>query len=758
MANSPQFEAYFQLLPDQGSNPVGTGLRKSWARIAEASLQGGYYGTGGDSPHDSYSNLFFGVTPASLSGLEGQLMALGGQPATWVGFAAAMVTDTLLLVAPSTQALMSPQGNSYGRPSLNHYKPRRTSDDEGWLLTNLHAVAFTGYQLVFAAQYAAQLQPGAANAYIAALTSPAWITAKRASVASGTWTNATWEMFHHTIKILAAGGTAAQISAALSTIANAGLPLPPEVNATTWQGYRGFIGNPVLSTADFQADGMPGLLTPVYKLAWSPRGQYGSTVPEGVAQSFVRTTPYWWNPGGSCFTPSTRVLLPDGDDRALAAIAPGDQVWTPSGPAPVRVVARVSRKGRQLFCLNGSAMAFSDSHAFVDGSTGGSLAVHPARAGAYAPGLGHVGLGRLEPGASVVGIDRAGNQAPRAVESVIYDAVAGDEELIDLVLEPTEAGFPSYAVGDGGAAGFHLVRSEVLRFEAHPFGTVAGIELLQGAGKVASTAITALTAAEMPRVTIAIGDILPLLISDALAATGPAGASASDPVPLAPVHQQLGAMLAAFHGEDGAFDRQLSSLHEALAHHLLVPLDHVIRSGWRPFDPTPSATYGVAVTVHDVVAERHFDLSGDWNIVVSIEGAPPRTLPLAPSTVSHHRTAGLTVIRTAPLSEPLCPLTIRLVPPTGTPLFGQGVVPRPAAGFVSSAVPVSRKPGEGPDAIVRFDVRSLQPDALAAHPDQAPTNWDAQAQFAFARRLGRALAPAFADRFPSALGALRSGN
>jgi hypothetical protein len=751
MADSPQFEAYFKLLPDQGSNPVGVALRKTWAKDAEASLPGGYYGIG-DSPHDAYSAIFFNVTPASLGGIDQQLMALGGDAGTWSTFGAAMVTDTLLVVAPSTQVLMSPQGNQFGRPSLQQYRPRATSDDEQPMLSRLYAAAFTGYQLMFQAQYAAQLQPGAGNEYIARLTSPAWITAKQASVASGTWTDAAWEMFHHTIKLLAAGATAAQISAALAAIASAGLPLPPEVSAGAWPGYRGFIGSPVLAISDFQADGMPGLLTPIYKSSYSPKGNFGSTVPEGIAQSFVQTTPYWWNPGGSCLLPTTRVLLPGGADRALGEIQPGDEVWTPSGPAPVRVVARVARQRRPLFHLNGSAMAFSDSHPFVDGSTGGSLAVQLARAAAFAPGLGHLGLGRLEAGAAVVQVDRAGNQAPRAVESVIYDSTSGDDELVDLILQPTETGFPSYAVGDGAAGGFYLIRSEVPRFEAHPFGTLAGVQLLAGSVETAGAALASLTPEAIPRLDTAIRDIVPLLVSDALAATEPAEASRTSAAPSAPVHEQLSAVLAAFHGT-GPFNWQLGSLQESLAHHLLVPLDHVVRSGWRPFNPAPSPSCGVALTIHDVVAERDLDLAGDWSLVASLEGAPTRTIPLAPRRVSHHRPVGLTVIRLAPLSAQLCPLTVRLTSPGGDQLMGQGVVPPPASGFVSAAVPLSRKPGEAPAATVRFDVRALPPDVLAAHPDQPPADWDERAQLDFAHRLGRALAAAFAERFPAALAA-----
>lgn len=753
------FENYFGLLPDQASNPVGVALRKGWATITEASLQGRYDPLPGTFPRGPYSDLFFHVSPSSLNSLHARLFTLGGGGPAWAAFASAMVTDTLLQVAPTTQVFMHPQGPSYGRGPPLGYKQRHTSEVTAPMLGQLYGAAQAGYQIVFQSIYAAQLQPTSAATYIARLTSPAWVMAKMASVASGTWTDAAWEMFHHAIKILAAGGTPAQVSAAFTTVANMGLAVPLAVNAANWPSYRGFIGSPVLATSDLIADGMPGLLTPVQKVAASPKGIYGSTIPEGVAQGFMGSSPYRWNPGGSCFAPTTRVLLADGSDRAISDMHVGDLVWTPQGAAPVRVVARVPRGGRPLLRVNGAAMSFSDSHPFVDGTTGGSLAVHPARARAFAPGIDHDGLGLLDAGAVLVQVGRGGGQSRCPVQALDHECNNDEFELVDLILEPTAAGFPSYAVGDGGQAPFHLVRSEVLRFEAHAAGTLAGIVLLGEAAPAIGAALAPLTRADVPRLVQAMREMLPWLIAQSLAemaqtAEQADGASAAPVPPVPPLHEHLSALLAAFHAGDGEFNWRLGTLQEALAQCLVVPLDHIVRSAWRPFDSDPSAQCGLAVTVHDIVSEAHAPLLGAWTLSVALEGAPTRSIELAAPTSRHHRAAGLTVLRPAPLEQPMCPLTVTLRNAAGEEWGGIGVVPRPAHGFVSAAVALSKVGkvrGRGPDAVVRFDARALEADVLAKHADQAPAHWDEAAQMAFALRFGRAMAKHFGERLAAVL-------
>jgi hypothetical protein len=762
-ATDPKIEAYLALLPEQQSNPVGTELRKRWAKVAESMIFGAFTPPPGGLPEQArYSQLFFGLDPSSLDALDSRLMSLGGVWSLWLYFGGAMVTDTLLQVAPSTQALMSSGGWNGPGFDPNKNLPRQTSTDEQPMLARLYASALDGYSMVWNATYAADIVPGAAGEYIALITDEAWITAKMESEVSGTWTDAAWEMFHHAVKILSLGGTKDQVTAAFARIQafsqsqQNGPLLPAEADKDTWHSYRGFIGNPVLTIDDFAADGGARLTQPSYDASSTPWPS-GSGNPDALAKAFVSSMPYSWH--GSCFSPATRVLLADGSDRALGEIAPGDRVWTPEGPASVRVAERVLQGRRALFCLDTSTMAFTDAHPFVDGETGGSLAVQGARAARFAPGIDHRGVWPLAPGATVVAVDRRGQQRRRRVETVTLDHAPVDptRELIGLVVAPSAAGFPAYAVGDGGSSDFFLVRSEVLRFEEHPFGTVAGLGMFLAAAEALGPALATVERQDDPLLVHTVDAILPRVISDAVAAVASEdGTVIPDVVDPTPLHEQLDAIMAGFHDRDGRYDWRLGALQGAIAQTALVRLDHVVRSGWRPFlAAAPSERAGVAVTLHDLVAQGHFDLAGDWTLTVTVDGAEPRTARLPPPTTSHHRPAGITVLRPAPIGAELCLIEVRLTGAGGT-LSGRTVVPRPGRGLVATTLPLHRILVQGLDAVVRFDVRALEPDALARHATAPPPDWDAAACLAFATRLGRALGAAFVERFPPALAGRRT--
>ena len=264
--------------------------------------------------------------------------------------------------------------------------------------------------------------------------------------------------------------------------------MPASFTPATWKSYTGFLRPrrspgrrsptahrcPAARTAP-ACRGWVGLLTASNEgVTWQPA--IGA-----VAAAFLyQGTRYYLPPKGSCFTAATRVLLPDGTDRALGDVRPGLQVWTPGGSAAVRVVTRAHRQGRDLHRLDGGGFAFSDSHPFVHGEDdAASLGVHPGRTAAFSPGLAVAGIGQLAPGARVTTVSREGKVTPKIVDSVDVSVTVAerDEQLVDLVLEPRTSGFPSYAVGDGGSAPFYLVRSEVLRHETLDYGTVAGIVL-----------------------------------------------------------------------------------------------------------------------------------------------------------------------------------------------------------------------------------------------------------------------------------------
>jgi hypothetical protein len=284
------FERYFGLLPDQAVNPVGTALRESWASIVEVSIPGAYTGARPTSPKPfgPFSALFFPITrydgnsmdhgpfnrtPRTLGPVAIQLKAQIVDDAGWLRFSIALVTQALFNLVPETRGLI---------------KADLCAADVASWVQRLSAVAIPAYVIQFTASNAALVPGGGPGQvvpqYVKALTSPAWVTAKMAASTSGEWPDAAWEMFHHAIKILVAGGTVDDVTSVLSTLAGMGLPLAADFTATNWMSYRGFLPNPVLQWSDLCADGEPGLLAPVVP------GEPSFTGVESIARAEVFVT------------------------------------------------------------------------------------------------------------------------------------------------------------------------------------------------------------------------------------------------------------------------------------------------------------------------------------------------------------------------------------------------------------------------------------------------------------------------------------
>jgi hypothetical protein len=334
------------------------------------------------------------------------------------------------------------------------------------------------------------------------------------------------------------------------------------------------------------------------------------------------------------------------------------------------------------------------------------------------------------------------------------------EHLVDLILEPSEAGFPPYAVGDGGEAPFFLVRPEVLRFERHPFGTSVGLTLLAGSIESSIDAMVNLKPGEAPLVARAMRLAADRLIPDALR-TLSTDAAPGPPPSTAPIHQELDAFLDAFHDpDDGAFDWRLSVLHEALASTLLVPLDHAVAGGWRPVEHDVAGASQCSITLHDIASEGHFPLTGEWTVAVYVDDRLAGTTAIGDHQgVDHHRNICWTITGAlsctgARLEQAV--LGVRLTGPNGVTLSGQTVAPTnlPTGHRHSGILLRACESGEV-DATIRFDLRLLC-DALAArHPSRAPDSWDDNARSAFASRFGPALAAHFSELFPEALAVAR---
>ena len=474
MATTPDpLEALFSLIPDAASNPVGTALHQAWVKLVEVSVPGGHWLQRSDAGDVTpYSWLLYGCMGPQDEGwtsivLDPTASAVGDVLGTgwWTPYALALTTQTVYNVATAVR---------------NQVNAAAVDADVAARHDALRGSALASYVIAFAAAYQAQLAavPGTGAARWQAYRDklgPPWIALKKAEYAGGNWPDPGWELFHHAVKLLALGAAQADVTAVLTDLAAKQLPMP-DVQATNWATYPKIAPDPMLQWADMAVHGRTGMLH--YS---DDGGESWDMVDQGISLWFVADTPYWVAPQGSCFTESARVLLPDGSDRALSEVKPGDEVWTPDGARAVRVVAEAQRRGRSLYRFTGAGFAFSDSHPFVSGDDPlRSIAVHPARAATFAGGLAATGVSPLEAGANVAVVrgGAVGGTGAPAVEEASGPLL--DERLLDLILEPSPSGFPSYAVGDGGSEPFYVVRSEVLRYEQYPLGTHVGLGVILG--------------------------------------------------------------------------------------------------------------------------------------------------------------------------------------------------------------------------------------------------------------------------------------
>ncbi len=748
-------ETLFALKPDAGADPVGAALHATWLAMVENGVP---FETN-DSVVDENPDFadWYGADFFPHRAADPSASLVGGLPDDWwTAYSTALVCDALSNMVMTVRPMLNAAAIA---ADLAVMSPQLTA--------TAHAEYLGQFHIMFNSVIAPALAtPDALMAYTNLLTSPAWIAARQAAIVSGQWPDADWELFNHTLKLRVLGASDVDVSTALAQLTNGGLTVPSDVNAATWVNYQPYLHNPPLQWSDLSTDGQDGLHAPSYFWRDLPLGTESSSTPDGLALEFVKLVKYYVAPSGSCFTPTTRVLLADGSDMALGDVHPGDRVWTPDGPRQVRVVATVDRRGRTLTRINGARFACSDSHPFVDGAaTTASLAVNPARAAAFTPGIDATGVGALAAGVSVMVVAHDGTIATADVECVDEVAVADDAErmLIDLILEAEASGFPAYAVGDGGNTPFYLVRSEVLRYERHPLGMIAGLALLVGSLDASMAAMAPLSRADSTDVAVAMRHVASPLVADALRRLAELDQPFDDQgtAGTAEAHEELDAMLGAFHAAPGAaFDWRLGALHEALAATLLIPLDHVVRAAIRAGTHALDSVHtsgATILTIHDVVGEGHFPFDGGWTVTAAINGVGVGTRVVGdPDGAAHHRRIDWTLPPTTATdgdsTEPAA-LEVTLSTSDGARvLAGRGVL-RPAAvgGYHHTSIPL-RASLVGPvDALVRVDA-VVGGSGWAVGP--ATTLTDEQ-QRALARRFGRALATSFTELFPVALAAVR---
>lgn len=162
--------------------------------------------------------------------------------------------------------------------------------------------------------------------YLQGITSDAWVNDKLVQLASGSWTNATWELYHHWVKLLALGTPSEDIDAAIATIQDKGLPIPGEVGPAAWRQWTGWFG------ADIGGRDVPDAVEAILRTKCQvPIGaRFPTCMPEAASYEFTANSqpgnPYREPPSSSCFTAGTRVVMAGGELKPIEQVAAGDAV------------------------------------------------------------------------------------------------------------------------------------------------------------------------------------------------------------------------------------------------------------------------------------------------------------------------------------------------------------------------------------------------------------------------------------------------
>ncbi|KAI8505210.1 hypothetical protein Bbelb_173190 [Branchiostoma belcheri] len=364
-----------------------------------------------------------------------------------------------------------------------------------------HCMAF--YAKVFRdtfakAQYNSIKNKTSAKAqYKAALTSDAWIMAKRMEASEGMWTDAAWELYHHWVKLHLLGASNAEIDGVIKQLSSKDLMIPPEVGAGKWTSYTAWMDPAAITWKDIQGDAAKGILKSERMPSYSPYGGSSSMKEENSFEFTAKGQPgrgyrhTGGGGGGSCFTGDTKVLMANGTLLPIRSVEVGDEVFTLQGPRRVAVISMPTRKQRHLFSINGHSFRFTETHPFVTpAGLGGGMDVHgaafaavsPRKLANLVPTLSRLGIVKMEQGLTVVSLQ---NEQPHPTpvhlieEHPLKKPESEEDLLYDLILEPTEAGFPHYVVGDDSI--LVLVASEVPRIELAPFAAITILKALQEA-------------------------------------------------------------------------------------------------------------------------------------------------------------------------------------------------------------------------------------------------------------------------------------
>ncbi|KAI8502733.1 hypothetical protein Bbelb_194350 [Branchiostoma belcheri] len=431
----------FGELPTTGGNDSGKAARAALVSKLKSSTPGSHtemFGSG-----DRFVDIFF---PNHQSApYEGDVSLNGLDNNWWSDFSVASLCQAMYNLTTDLRKQLK-------RDDINNAVNSKNAD--------LKARSMEFYAKVFSETYVKTTystitdKASARQHYESALTSDAWITAKRAIAAEGMWTDAAWELYHHWVKLHLLGASNAEIDNIIQQLSSKELLIPPEVGVGNWTSYTVWMNPAAITSQDIEGDAAAGIL---------------KTVPITV----ITPGPYPAPPTMMKEENSFEFTADGQPGRGYLEV--GQDVFTLQGPRRVAVVSTPRRKGRMLYSINGCSFSFTETHPFVTaaGHKGeeeghGLAAVSPRTLVNLVPTLSRLGITKIEEGTALLSLK---NQEPHPASVSLLDrhpatAENADDYIYDLILEPTDKGFPHYFVGDGTS--LFLVASEVPRIEIAP--------------------------------------------------------------------------------------------------------------------------------------------------------------------------------------------------------------------------------------------------------------------------------------------------
>lgn len=763
-------------LPPDGANPIGAAARGILVNRTKGATPGHWSQLFGTGP--AFRDVFFPGLVADPRGAEIQRLT-GLDDEYFRNLAVVTLCQQMGLTTSRLrpQVLMGPIGQD-----LAAWNGRLRSVAWAWYAYCLGAVD-GDTRTALAAFPDADSRARARGQYLQGLTGDAWINDKLVQLASGSWSNPAWELFHHWSKLVALGTAIEEIDGAITTIRGKGLPIPDPVGPGSWRSWTGWLGG------DIGGRDLPDAVKPILdtKCEVYPGASWPSCMDEAASFEFTANSQpgnrYRQAPSGSCFTAGSLVVLADGGLRPIEQVVPGEVVATPSGPRAVVLVANPLRAGRAVFGFAGQGFGFMASHPFLvhdpaPGAPGSYAAVDPEALARAVPTLTQFGVQALRDGAPMLSAWRAeGGPVPFAPPQVVPREPGPDEAVYDLILEPTADGRSEYFVGDERVQ--VLVSSEIPRYLAAPETAAVVVSVLQacaepilrelasvpdaGFADLLSIGLDAAARTMMPRVG-------PALAPDGLPR---AEAQLLDSRPRGVLAGVSG--LTASLGDGGGYDRRAATLIEQFLPRFAPQIQAAIGLGWRSF---ALATQGGATVL--AVSVYSFDLfepaspldAGDAEIVLTLstDGAEwTRALAVRPTAVTNHWYFSTdevgyfdqwrpTLAGEAPAVGGNWRLRIGLRGrSTGQTVPGSASLLLPSSvghGFQARSLPVLDDAGSVVGQVA-FDVRALGPDGLRQDVEGRAA-WTPADEAVVATRLAAAVSEVLPDAVASGVLVFRS--